>query len=114
MSGRQEIRVTIFDCEQYDDGFPAGYGSSLEGFVAWVTQQLNSIPVAHRGSARIEISSVSSWEDSHYSRITITYDRPETDEEMRGRLERVAQQGRERQSHELATLAALKKKYESS
>lgn len=106
----KQTRVTVFDKEQYDGEWPP---TDMTECVAWFAGKLETIPSEYRATAKVEIESVSVYEDSHYARIEIYYDRPENDGEMAAREaeERCRQEAQKEQ--ELRTLAALKAKYGS-
>lgn len=86
---RQTITVQVFQAEQCDESFPRDL--TVVEFIKWLEGHLASIPEEFRQSATVEIGSFSSWEDSHYAEIEISYTRPETDEEVRQRRARVTQ-----------------------
>src|SRR3989442_328148 len=75
-------RVVVFDNERYDGEWPPQNGPR---FVAWFQARLDSVPEEFRGNVQIEVGSVSGYEDSHYARIEIYYDRPPTEAEVRAR-----------------------------
>jgi len=79
---RDIVTVSVFDTEQYCKSWMS---ENLMEAVEWLKSKLESVPEEFRHSAKIEIGSVGSWEDSHYATIEITYERPETDDEMRAR-----------------------------
>lgn len=105
---RQQKQVVLFDEEQYGGGWPPRNATE---YIAWFTEKLECIPAEYRATASIDIDSVSSYEDSHYARIQITYIRPETDEEVV--IREAQEQAREaaRKAFDLKQLAALKEKY---
>ena len=108
---RKETRVTIFDKEQYDGGeWPPTDATEC---VAWFSGKLEAIPAEYRATAKVEIESVASYEDSHYAHIVIYYDRPETDDEMAAREAEELRHQEAQKAQELRTLAALKAKYGS-
>lgn len=108
MAKRELTRVTVFSHERYDgEWMPEG----LADAIAWLNDKLESIPAEYRDSATIEIDSVSSWEDSHYASITITYTRPETDDEVCERVDRERRMAAHREAQERATYEALKRKF---
>ncbi len=115
LAKRQEIRVTVADSEQYDQGFPP---SPLAEFLAWVNDVVAAIPEDCRDTATVEFDSTSSYYDSHYAKVEVTYRRLETDEEWEARkanvMARLAQHRADQERHELAALAALKAKYEGA
>lgn len=113
---RDSVRVILLDAEQHDDGFPDF--DKLDDMIAWATALRDSVPPEFRDKINVCFDSVCGWEDSHYAHIQVWYFRPETDEEMAVRTaaehrnqERAAAI---RQREELALLAALKAKYETS
>ncbi len=106
---RKQKRVVVFDEEQYDGEWPP---ISATECVAWFTKKIETIPSEHRATATIEIDSVDSYEDTSYARIVISYDRPETDDEMMIREKEELRCREEQEARELRTLAGLKAKYE--
>lgn len=107
---RKQTRVTVFDKEQYDGEWPPTDATEC---VAWFAGKLETIPPEYRATAKVEIESVASYEDSHYARIVIRYDRPETDDEMEDREAEELRRQEAQKAQELRTLAALKAKYGS-
>jgi hypothetical protein len=90
-----ENEVRVFRQERYDgDWLP----EKLSDAIAWLQGMLDSVPAEYRDSAKIEIDSVSSWEDSHYASIEISYRRPPTQAEI---TERKAKEA-ERAANDLA------------
>ena len=106
---RKQARVTVFDKEQYDGEWPPTDATEC---VAWFAGKLESIPAEYRATAKVEIESVPSYEDS-YARIVIRYDRTETDDEMATREAKERQLQEAQKARELRTLAELKAKYGS-
>lgn len=107
---RNQKRVTVFDKERYDGDWPP---TDATKFVAWFAEKLAEIPEGYRATGKIEIESVSGYEDSHYARIEICYNRPETDDEMATREAEEQLRQEAKKAQELRTLAALKAKYGS-
>lgn len=109
---RQQVRVSVTAAEQYDPDFPP---ENLLGFIAWFDAILANIAEEYRPSATIEISSTSSYYDSHYATINVQYLRPETDDEWDQRklsvMERVRLKREQTEAQELRALAVLKAKY---
>ena len=105
---KQQVQVVVFDGEQYDKEWVP---ESVLDFAAWLAEKIEAIPVACRGTSRIEFSCAESY-DSYYAHIRIHYTREETDAEVESR-EREEQRRKDRQrEQELNTLSALKAKYE--
>lgn len=71
------ITVTVFNQEEYESNWPP---SGLAQAIAWFQRMETSIPAEYRHTAELKIESVSSWDDSHYASISITYTRPKTKE----------------------------------
>jgi hypothetical protein len=94
---RQSRKVTVFEAERYDGDWPP---DDATGFIAWFQAQLDKVPAEHRGNVRIELDSVSGYEDSHYVSIEISYWRPETDSEMESRIT----EARRRHAQQVANL----------
>jgi len=111
MIGREQVRVAVFDGEEYDGDWPAKYGDTLIGAIAWFNAKLALIPAEYRSSARCQIHSVGGYEGDRYGRIQIDYWRPETDEEMAERLTKAADAIEKQQQREINALRALRAKY---
>ncbi len=111
---RQIKQVMVVDAEQYDPGFPP---SPLPAFQEWLGEIVEQIPEEFRETATIEFSSTSSYYDSHYGNVEVSYSRPETDEEWAERKagvdEMLALLKVQQEAQERATLVALKAKYEA-
>jgi hypothetical protein len=116
MSDRQEVRIVVYDSEQYDgnDWPTANYPATLIGAIEWFQSKLALIPKKYRLTAQCEIDSVGSYEGSHYAYIEISYRRPETDEEMTQRFTKIQAEQHERERLERAKLAELRAKYGES
>lgn len=108
-SERKLAQVVVFSKEKYDGEWPP---EDAAGFLAWLQEKLSKIPPEHMASAKVEIDSASSYEDSHYASLEITYWRPETDEEMAWRQEEIRRQEEMRRARDLDLLAHLKARYE--
>lgn len=102
------VTVTLFDQEQYDGNW---IPEKLTEAVAWLQGFLEQVPVQFRDKATIEISSVGSYEDSHYAAIEISYQRPPTHEEKQGRLAEERQRYDAREASEREVYERLKAKY---
>src|SRR5579864_1132178 len=90
-----EKEVHVFRQEQYDGEW---LPEKLSDAIAWLQEKLEIVPNEYRDSAKIEIDSVSSWKDSHYASIEISYQRPPTEAEIAERKAKKA----ERAAAELA------------
>ena len=107
---KKQIDVTVFDEEQYADGWPP---EDANEFIAWLVEKINSIPEEHRATAKIEIDTTSSYGDT-YANLAIKYNRPETDEEEERREGQEKGIRENQKARELRQLETLKAKYESS
>ena len=107
---KRTVTVTLATAEKYDAGFPT---DDAVGFAAWLSNLIEQVPPEHRHTAKLEISSVGSYEDTHYATVTFLYSRKETDEEEAERESKEAQTSAIQRNRELQQLAALKAKYES-
>jgi hypothetical protein len=105
---RKQIRITIFDQEQYDSEWPP---TDAKKCIEWFTKKLESIEAEYRETAKIEITSFNSYGDSRYSRIVIYYDRFETDREIEIREAEELRHQERRKERELKKLAMLQEKY---
>jgi hypothetical protein len=109
LAHRQEKRVTVVSAEQYDPDFPPG---SLLAFQAWLQAIIDEVPEELRNTAEVEIESTSSYYDSHYANIKVTYRRPETDDERAERKAGVLARLDQQRQAEWAAYGALKAKFE--
>lgn len=112
MSKRQHVTITVFDGEQYDGDWPThDYPALLVNAISWFQSKLEEIPVEYRETARCEIDSKSGYEGDHCGHIAISYQRPETNEEMASRIARNEQREAAKSAEEIAVLQALRERY---
>lgn len=104
----QDRRVVLFNAERYDGNWPP---EDAAGFLAWFQSIIEEAPDEYRDAVKIELDSVSGYEDSHYASIEVSYLRKETADEVAERLADYRARQQAEQAKELATLAALKAKY---
>lgn len=83
MTERLTKTVTVVEVEEFDRGWPPTDGL---GLVVWFSDHLKSVPLDYRETTRIEIVGETRYDQS-LATITITYTRPETDEELHSRLD---------------------------
>lgn len=112
---REMTTVTVCKQERYSGG-PFDFGSDFTpGSLDKVIESLHGIrsmiPEEYRSTAMCGIDSVSSWENSHYATISVSYKRLETDDEMRGRLLTAKHKRDEQKARDLAQLEKLRSKY---
>lgn len=101
---RRNVNVRVHTGNGYDlDG-------TLAGAVAMLTRIMNDIPEEYRDSATVDFSCYEEYGGAT-SELTISYWRPETDEEMADRNALYARRAREIEERERAILQALKQKY---
>lgn len=105
---RKEITETVFNSRIYDFSPP----ETVVGWIAWLQEQLELVPVEYRADCRAEFRS----EYEGTVNIEIGYPRPETDAEMKKRVEnnarKLARNSAYREQQERALLAELKARYE--
>ena len=106
---RKQKRVVVFDEEKYDGEWPP---TSAPECVAWFTKKLETIPLEYTATATVEIDSVDRYEGTSYAHIVISYNRPETDDEVADREKEELRRQEAQKALELRSLAALKAKYE--
>ena len=106
---KRMITVTLVTAEKYAAGFPPE--GAIE-FAKWLGDLMAQVPPEHAGTAKLEIDSVGSYEDSHYATVSFMYDRPETGEEEAKRLAHDRSAADVQRSRELQQLEALRRKYE--
>ena len=105
---RQMKTITVFDKERYDGEWPPE--PAME-FLAWMNAKILTIPAEYLHKATVELSSSSGYDDCHYPRITIEYERPESDDEMADRTRTNDRERKARESRERAQYEELKKKF---
>lgn len=106
------VTIVVYHGEKYSDGFPHYEWSALE-VLNWFSEKVAQIPAEHMASSRIYFDSESGYEESHYPTISITYSRPETDEEIAKRLREVEKEARNLELREREMLVKLQQKYGS-
>lgn len=79
---------------------------NLQEHIAWLQAMMESIPEEFRSSGDIEMDA-----DEYRMEYEVSYERPETAEEMEAKANAGAVLAEKRRREELATLAALKAKY---
>lgn len=73
--------MTVYSGEQYGVGFPED-SWTLDQVIEWLSDIRQQIPKQYRQKAVCCIDSSAGYEGSSNARIEITYERPETKEEM--------------------------------
>lgn len=106
---KRMVTVKLADAEKYDADFPPE--GAIE-FAKWLGDLMAQVPAEHAGTARLEIDSIGSYENSHYATVSFMYDRPETDEEEAVRLANNRRAAEAKRSRELQQLEDLRRKYE--
>ncbi len=96
--------IVLLEVEQYHWN-SVWMPENLSDAIKWLQTFLDSVPIEHRHSAEINIGSVSSYEDSHYAIMLISYKRPEIEAEEQELLE-------QQRIHTKAIETAERKKYE--
>ncbi len=115
---RKKVRVVVLEQEQHDGG-PFNFGESYaDGSFDEVLHSLieirESIPEEYRDKARCSVDSVGGYEGSHYAIIKVSYDRPETDDEVIVRIKGDMAAAAELEAREKRVLAKLQAKYQLS
>lgn len=114
---RRSKTVTVVNQGEHDGGsfdFGEEYtNGSLAKVLASLTAIRASIPAAYRAKARCGIDSEGGYEGSHHARIEVSYERPETDDEVVARLTDEETDDAIKERGERAKLAALQKKYKA-
>lgn len=105
---KKQITVKIYDRDDSLQDPP----KNLAEYIGWLQAKLEEIPEEFRASARTEIYGDSSYGGGVLC-YTIEYDRPETDEEEAARENADRVKAEAVRQRELATLEALRAKYES-
>lgn len=103
-------KVTIYDSGNYSASSPP---EGLIEFIAWANSLLASIPEENKPSAEISIESYDSYGSPSVS-IEVSYRRELTKEEKQEEAANLNARALRQAQQELATLAALKAKYEAS
>lgn len=103
------VKVTLLDASRSDGaGWPP---DDLAGAIAWMQSHMAAIPEAHRASAKFEIRASFEYGDP-IAMIEVSYERPETAEEIAKRLDREASAVAERENRERLEYELLKEKFE--
>ena len=102
---RQNITIMVHGGAWWD--FMPYWPSTTQvfDFVDWLNGVVEKIPEEYRANAEIEIDSIGGYEGEHHAEVNISYERPETDEEMATRLDnerrqRINSEAREREEYE--------------
>lgn len=106
---KRMVTVKLLEAEKYDSGFPPE--GAIE-FAEWLGALMAQVPAEHAGTAKLEIDSIGSYENSHYATVLFTYCRPETHEEEAKRLADEMRAAESKRNRELQQLEALRRKYE--
>lgn len=106
---KRMVTVKLLEAEKYDSGFPP---EGVIEFSEWLGALMAQVPAEHAGTAKLEIDSIGSYENSHYATVCFMYDRPETDEEEAVRLANNRLAAEAKRSRELQQLEDLRRKYE--
>lgn len=103
--GRNTVEVTVFN----DDDISCELPEKPDEFMAWWQDKLDMVPVEYKASAKIEVECYEGY-GSGQLEVTVSYTRPENDEEVAKRelRERKNQELQERQ--ELCEFERLKEK----
>lgn len=83
----------------------------LVDLVPWVQKYLGLVPEAYRDTAAFDIASFRYSEKDSWLNVQVHYQRPETDDEMKARLEAEEAQKLERQKADRQKLEDLKEKF---
>lgn len=109
---RRWVRVNLVSKSICGSIVGDGYDNDTpDEVIAWLSNLMGSVPPELRHSARVEIESVGGYEGEHHAEISVHYDRPETDEEMRHRLAHESRERRRIDEFERRQYEALKKKF---
>ena len=95
-----------------DQPYSAGVPDTLPETIKWLQDKLAEIPVASRKKAVCRFDTSMSYGET-YPHVEISYEEPETDDEVRLRLQIEAERAAINDAHERAKLAKLKAKYEA-
>ena len=103
---RMKKTIVVFESASFWD-----LPTKASEFMAFWQSKLDEIPNAYRDTAEIEVEAVPSYEGSAVLSVSVTYSRPETDDEVssREREENAAEERKREQ--EMAKLRELRKKY---
>lgn len=112
---RKSTTVYVAHQQQYDGGpftFGASYtDGSLDEVLASLQKIRDSIPKQYRAKARCAIDSKGGYEGSHYASIEVSYERPETDEEVIERVKIDTERQRLKSNEELSQFKKLRAKF---
>ena len=111
MVDKQITTVVVHNEAVWDfmPGWPSD--SKVVDFIAWLDGVINDIPTEYRKVAGIKIDSISGYEGEHHAEVMVSYERPETDEEMEARVARNERRNRDIETRERQDYARLRKKY---
>ena len=84
--------------------------TNLRARIEWLTDKLNSIPEPYRREAVVHMEAFEEY-DCHLIEYTISYERPETDQEQADRKKAEERWKKMQQERELAEFHRLKEKY---
>lgn len=104
------ITETVFSAEQYDSNWPP---EEFAAFREWLEDKREEIPEEFMASAMIQIDSKISYGQS-LATIKVSYDRPETPQEVAARQAKEQARMGEQERQERALLEALQRKYEGT
>ena len=106
---KRNIRVDVFNGEQYDGGdWP---GNTPAELLRWFEGKISAIPTEFMDTARVKLDTASGYEGASYVSIEIYYHRPETDEEAAAREARERADAERLKQRDLSRLEELKRKY---
>ena len=106
-SARMDKTVTVYSSDvSYHNGPP----DNLMELIEWLKGWAKEIPDEYMASSDVDIEAGMDY-DIPYAEISITYTRPETDDEMDTRLNNWKTQADKTKQKELELLASLKIKY---
>lgn len=97
--------VELEQCSLYD------LPDDLAGVIAFLQRKQNSIPEEYRASAEFSIEKEYEYGDDCSIKVSVTYRRPETDEEQQTREREEQRRTDATAARELEQLARLKAKY---
>jgi hypothetical protein len=106
MSNRVTKTISVFSTE---NGNSLPY--NVVELIAFLQEQLAKVPEEYRTAAVFDADAHTDWDGYGYVATRITYDRPETDDEVLARLKAEQLQALAQRDQELAELARLQAKY---
>lgn len=103
---RKTVKIVVFNRDDLNYNLP----EKPDEFMSWWQEKLDMVPEEHRATATVELEA-NVFYDSSELEATVSYTRPESDDELAARKLKEKQQREFRENQELCELERLKKKF---